>query len=117
VEIWYENTTPIVGDSPDSVVPPDTDHIEEVLQLKQPYAVLALGKQAEIALTPFCSQLLPLLAVPHPAHRLLTNELYQHAGRLLVSGIQGSSFLAVRQREGRIFLDYCKCLAAEGGAR
>jgi hypothetical protein len=93
-----ENTTPIVGDHPDSVVPPDEAHIVKILASRQPDVVVACGRQAEWVL----SRLWPgrLLALPHPAHRLVTNELYLEARRMLSNGLSGR--VALRQRIGRV---------------
>jgi hypothetical protein len=72
-----ENTTPIVGPTPSSVVLPDEEHILEILRRRQPTIVVACGRQAEDVLTRLWNG--PLLALPHPASRTLTNELYNKA--------------------------------------
>jgi hypothetical protein len=72
-----ENTTPIVGATSSSVVAPDSMHIREVLATWRPDVVIACGRQAELALLDIWSG--PLLAIPHPAHRLVTNALYRQA--------------------------------------
>ena len=93
-----ENTTPVVGGTPDSVIPPDVDHIKALLARHNPQVVVACGKQAEIALLGLWSG--PLLAVPHPAHRLLTDQLYREARTLLANGF--NERLALRQMRGHI---------------
>ena len=95
VDIWWDNTTPHVGDHPDSVIPPDYQHIRQVLLEQQPTHVLALGQQAGRATEPFCD--VPLLIVPHPAYRVVTNELYKQAGSLLSTGFTG----IVELKQGR----------------
>ena len=95
---WCENTTPLVGSTPDSVVEPDEFHIKRVLLERKPKVVVARGKQAEYALTTLWNG--PLLVVPHPAHRLLTNKLYVAAGELLRGEYKDR--LALRQRRGEI---------------
>lgn len=95
-----ENTTPIVGATPDSVIKPDVEHITRLLARRKPQVVVACGKQAETIL----SKLWPgaLLAVPHPAHRLLTDNLYREARLLLSTDFTGR--VALRQMKG-----YCNC--------
>lgn len=92
-----ENTTPIVGGGPDSVVPPDREHIRKVLVARKPEVVVACGRQAELALLDIWSG--PLLAIPHPAHRLVTNTLYRQA-RLLLARLD--TRIALRQRDGHV---------------
>jgi hypothetical protein len=79
--IWYDNTTPIVGATSNSVVPPDARHIQCVLSNQYPDIVIAFGKQAAKALRSLCT--CPLLILPHPAYRVLTNRLYEDAARHL----------------------------------
>lgn len=109
-----ENTTAIVGATPDSVVPPDGAHIREVLARRRPTVVIACGRQAEAALADCWRG--PLLAVPHPAHRLVTDELYLQARRLLPT-LAGR--IALRQRRGGVEVEELKVLEAAlaGGVR
>jgi hypothetical protein len=87
IEIWWDNTTPIVGATPNSVVPPDTNHMLRVVHAIRPTSVVAFGKQAEKALLEL--QVTPLLILPHPACRVVTNKLYCEAGRLIKEGFSG----------------------------
>lgn len=96
LEFWFDNTTPIVGAEPSSIVPPDPNHIQWVLwdrgerMVKRASVVICFGKQAAKAVCPFAEQAgVPILIVPHPAYRCLTNELYEHAGRMLAEGFEG----------------------------
>lgn len=91
-----ENTTPIVGKTADSVIPPDFDHIKTILERRQPHAVVTCGKQAEQALLKVWKG--ALLAVPHPAHRLVTDDLYRAARTLLSADF--CERLALRQMKG-----------------
>lgn len=93
-----ENTTPQVGRTPDSVLPPDSAHIRAILERRQPRIVVACGKQAEAALVQLWTG--AMLAVPHPAHRLLTDSLYREARTLLTEGYAGR--LALRQAKGHV---------------
>jgi hypothetical protein len=42
LEIWWDNTTPIVGEEPNSIVPPDYYHMRKVLDEQKPKIVLRL---------------------------------------------------------------------------
>lgn len=70
-----ENTTPEVGPFPSSICKPDYDHIEDTLNQRLPIdVVFACGEQAGLALDVAWKG--HLIVVPHPAFRLLSNELY-----------------------------------------
>ena len=91
-----ENTTPIVGKTPDSVIPPDFEYIQAILERRKPAIVVTCGKQAETALLKVWQG--ALLAVPHPAHRLVTDSLYREARTLLSADF--CERLALRQMKG-----------------
>lgn len=93
-----ENTTPQVGPLPESMCPPDAAYIQQLITQRNPSIIVACGKQAEQALVPLWSG--PLLAVPHPAHRVVTNSLYLHARRLLHD--QYDARIRLRQCKGTI---------------
>lgn len=97
-----ENTTPIVGATPDSVIAPDTEHIKAILERRNPRIVVACGKQAEKALCSLWDG--PLIAVPHPAHRLLTDELYRQARSLMIVSFVGH--IALRQLHGSVIREW-----------
>lgn len=99
VDIWYDNVAPICGATPDSVVPYDLSHVRAVLRRHRPFIVVACGKHAEAALAKVKTKL-PLLVVPHPAHRLLTNGLYEYAGVLITEGFTGR--VVLRQARGSV---------------
>lgn len=80
-----ENTTPSVGATPKTILPPDEHHILSVLQERQAQVVVACGAQAGTALLALWNG--PLLVVPHPAFRLLTDELYRQARTILEKGL------------------------------
>lgn len=96
-EFWFDNTTPIVGATPNSVVPPAPDHIAAVLAKSCPHMVVTMGKQAAAAVVPLC--LSPVLILPHPAYRVVTNELFEEAGRYICSGWDGTVEL-IQTRDG-----------------
>jgi hypothetical protein len=82
-EYWFDNTTPIVGATPDSVVPIDRSHIDRLLAIP-PDAIIACGKQAEAAVAAWSG---PLLLLPHPAYRLLSDLTLDAARTILETGI------------------------------
>ena len=92
-----ENTTPIVGKSPANVVPPSTAHIALILHVRKPSIVVACGRQAEKALLSLWKG--PLLAIPHPACRVVTNDLFSRAREMLPSI---RTQIALRQRRGHV---------------
>jgi len=98
IEVWYDNTSLVVGKTADSIFPPNLVHIENVIQEQRPDLVVACGKQAENALLGIFPR--SLLIVPHPAHRLVTNSLYELAATWINYGLLGA--LALRQREGYV---------------
>ncbi len=98
ITFWYDNTTPIVGETADSVVPADPAHIRRVLEEQSPDVVLALGRQAALAVRPLVQ--VPLLILPHPAHRFLTDALYRGAGQVLRVGF--TSVIELHQDRGAV---------------
>ncbi len=72
--VWYDNTTPQVAEEPNGVMAPDLDHVRALLTQEPPF-VVACGKQASAV----ARALWPgrLLVTPHPAYRLVTDELFR----------------------------------------
>jgi hypothetical protein len=93
-----ENTTPVCGFSPSSIVRPDYDHMVEIITRRKPDIIVACGREAERALGRVWSG--PLIATPHPAARVLTTALLQEARALLDAEFRGR--LALRQRRGHV---------------
>jgi hypothetical protein len=98
-EFWFDNTTEEVAEEPNGICPPDIEHVKDVLKVQRPEFVVACGKQAAKVLLPLFS---PLLIIPHPAHRLVTNDLYRRAGELLVEGFEG--VITLEQKKGKYVL-------------
>lgn len=94
-----EETTPEVGATPSSKPPPDFAHIREVLARRAPRIVVACGRQAEVSLLELWPG--PLLVVPHPTFRLLTDELYRQA-RAMLATCEFNERVALRQLRGGI---------------
>lgn len=86
--IWFDNTTPIVGDTPSSFVPPDYDHLSSLIKEKMPASIITCGVSAFKAVQKVFSG--NIVAIPHPASRELRNVLYEKAGQLLASGVHES---------------------------
>ncbi len=95
------NTTPIVGATPSSKVLPDPEHIRRILAERSPSLVVACGKQAESAVSVEWAG--DLLVVPHPAARLLTDELYRDARAWIQRGAGGR--VAFRQKRGHVVVE------------
>ena len=95
-----ENTTPQVAATSNGQLPPEPAHIRAVLTRRTTLdrtLIITCGAQATRALVPLWSG--ALVAVPHPAHRLLTNQLYLDA-RALVSTCTPATRLQVIQDKG-----------------
>lgn len=79
LDIHFDNTTPQVGSGPAVVLPPDLEHVRDLLEYAHPGLVIACGLQAVAAIqqTNYAGW---LFHVPHPAARILPKELYAAAG-------------------------------------
>lgn len=77
-EILIANASPEVGCCSSSRFPADLDHISKTLQKHKPTQVISCGEVASQAVRGLWTG--DLLEVPHPASRVLTNELYLLAG-------------------------------------
>lgn len=104
---WCHNTTPVVSEKPSGRPPADRDHIRGILRDRMPGIVIACGRQAEMALVGALGSMgwdgssVGLIAVPHPAARLVTNALYQQARAELAEQRRDANFrrwVAFRQR-------------------
>lgn len=95
------NAAPLCGDAPSSIIQPDPRHIRTIIESCKPQVIVACGKLPEIALRLYWRG--PLLCLPHPAHRVLTNALYEMASLMLEHGVVGQK--ALRQRRGGVELE------------
>lgn len=100
IEFYWENTTPVCGMSPSSVIAPDMRHMVEVVQRERPKYLVSFGQQAERAVRELMYRC-PWLILPHPAYRVVTNELFREAGKLLAGrmGLNGITRL-VQLKDG-----------------
>jgi len=94
------NTTPEVSSNPEGICPPDMGHIKSILN-ENPDVVVACGRQAEEALRVAWQG--PMIAVPHPACRVVTTDVFLKANAMLRQGF--SSRIAIRQKKGAIQLE------------
>jgi hypothetical protein len=72
-----ESTDEIIFGSSSKAAKPKPEYVRAELEKYRPKLVVCCGVQAELATTPLWHG--SLLAVPHPTHRFLTNELYKRA--------------------------------------
>lgn len=98
-EVEWHNTTPRVGDTPDSLLPPDLAHVRGIVEANRGATFIACGRQAANVLR--AAGVAPLLILPHPACRVVTNRLYEMAGDELRDGIRGNSRGVVELRQLR----------------
>lgn len=88
IDIYYTNTTPIVGAKSNSIVKADKGYVVATLENQKPDYVIGFGKQAGKILKELVTNT-PLMLLPHPACRSLTNVKYIAAGLLLEIGFSG----------------------------
>jgi hypothetical protein len=88
------NASPLCAADSKTVHAPDEAHVRAILGSCAPDVVVACGQHAEDALRRLWAG--PLLCLPHPTYRVLTNALYRRARRILAAGV--TSRLALRQR-------------------
>lgn len=96
--VHFGNTTPRVGQGPDSRLPPDDLHVISLLDGIE--VVVACGRQAEEAARRLWKG--PLLCLPHPACRVLTNDLLAEGHRLLFTAGPLRRRVALRQLRGSV---------------
>ncbi len=80
-EVRYANSGNGIGQGPDAKIPVNCAHVCRALKRVKPAIVLACGEQASR-----CAQIWhhgPLVCIPHPAFRLLTNTLLETCNRAL----------------------------------
>lgn len=95
-----ENTTPLIGIEPSSQIPADDDHIIRLIVERNPTRIIACGKQAEEALIRLWP--LNLLCLPHPAYRVVTNDLFIRASNMINAPFIGR--YALRQNRSGVEL-------------
>lgn len=108
----YTNSNPSLGDHPNSKFEPNLKHLKLSLKRTQPDFVLSCGQYAENAIQQIWNG--PLLAIPHPAFRLLTNDLLQIAKQSIINwgvfqtdrDVIGVPRFALRQKKQKIEYEF-----------
>ncbi len=106
-DIHFDNTTPHVGDHPDSILPADHNHIRSVIEEVNPSIIVTCGSQAFQAIIDL-NQDKPVLAIPHPSYRVVTNDLFIAAAHAINKGVTG--VIKLRQLKGMIKKEIVKRL-------
>lgn len=91
----FNNTTPEVAPDPRTVLPWNVQHMERIIA-DRPY-IIACGTPAYEALVQVWSG--AMLAIPHPAYRLLTNNLLVEARRFIINPLGRNR---LHQRKGHV---------------
>lgn len=90
IDYWFDNATPIVCENPRDVMPPDIEHIRKVLQEQKPNVIVAFGVHAANALLEIKEEFsMPVMCLPHPTYRVVTNELFVTAVNHIKKGFEG----------------------------
>jgi hypothetical protein len=71
-QVFVINSSPLIGECPDSCYPADSDYIENKIKHIEPDVICACGKIAESGLR---SIGIEFVALPHPAWRQLSNDM------------------------------------------
>jgi hypothetical protein len=97
------NTTPQVGRTASSKLPPDYDHMLRVIQECSPASIVACGQQAIDAVRLIWDG--PRVELPHPACRWVKSTLYQEGKRLLDLQVRGGMNFRARvwEKKGEPF--------------
>src|SRR6185369_6456776 len=83
IDFYFDNTTPICGDCPDSVVEPNLDHLHDLVNTIKPEIIIGFGNQAKECLKEFPEV---KMFLPHPAWRRLKSITYKYASNWLNEG-------------------------------
>jgi len=98
-----EQSSPVIHDNPRTIAEADHAHITTILKRRNPDVVVCCGDVARKALVGLWNG--PLLAVPHPACRVLTNALYQEGRRLLSTSVTPTFRVQLRQTRDGIVME------------
>jgi hypothetical protein len=96
-DVYFANTTFEIGDNPDSQLPPHWEYMRSIVLAQNPKVILACGKQAEQALLDNKTKY-RLICMPHPAYRVVTNDLLDVVRGLVLSDSPHNS--RVKQHRG-----------------
>ncbi len=68
------NSSPIIGDNPDSCFAADPKYLINAINHFEPKLIVCCGKIAQKGITNLSFILTPILFMPHPAYRALSKE-------------------------------------------
>ncbi len=102
--VWFDNTTPMIASKSSGKYPPNLDYMKrlldgELLFKGNPLLVVACGTQATAAAKEVWSG--SMIAMPHPANRVLTNDAMLCAGAAIAEtalSLQASPQGTLRRR-------------------
>jgi hypothetical protein len=103
-QLFFDNTTRDVGDHPDSILPPDYDHMKWAITRICPSMIITCGSQAFAAIN-IIAPSKPILAIPHPAFRVVTNQLFITAADVVERGFKG--IVRLHQLKGEVKCEVC----------
>lgn len=90
IDFHFDNATPIVCENPRDVIPPDIDHIRKVLKEQNPDIIVTFGIHAASGVFEVKDEFKkPILLLPHPTYRVVTNELFIEAVKHIKRGFEG----------------------------
>jgi hypothetical protein len=98
-QLIWDNASPELGTFSASSFPADHDHIRRVLDTHKPDIVVAMGKTADLALNELWKG--KLICTPHPAARLLTNDLLMGLRMILTGNVDYLYRVRLKQEQGR----------------
>jgi len=90
IDMWYDEITPKIADNPRTVLPADLNYMRGYLNEQQPKYIITFGMPAMKAMVALRNEYKhPVLCVPHPTYRVVTNDLFIQAREHLVKGFDG----------------------------
>jgi hypothetical protein len=103
----WENASPQIGRESGAKFPADLQHINKWIAVRKPDLIVAFGQVAEKApcSTDIRDKYQDLICVPHPASRLVTNDLFLSLRDILYGQIEkrnGRLHVALRQKRGAV---------------
>lgn len=99
-DFFWEEASLEVGSVSSAKFPANHEHIRTVLDIRRPVLVIAFGTIASDALQEIWSG--PLICLPHPAARVLRDQLYFEAAKLIRTGIDQRVKFKLSKSSGHI---------------
>jgi hypothetical protein len=109
-EWCYDNANPVCGADAASFMEADIHHMVVTVRKRKPDVIVALGKESGRGAMIACAHHPLVILAPHPASRVLTNDLYRKIGSDLGVFSIGdfrntSSLVSYKQERGRVVVD------------